>query len=52
MDYCKYRNTLVALRQCAKEWEEDHAGLSQDELKAKKSLIQLMATLIEMESDT
>jgi len=44
MDYCKFENTLLALRQCASGWDEEVKG---SESKAKSAMIELMAELLE-----
>ena len=42
MGYCKFENTLIALRQCAR-WDEEVTG---SEAKAKQSLIELMIDIL------
>lgn len=50
MSYCKYENTLAALRQCAEDWtNESIQALDQYEASAKTELILLMTVLLEME---
>ncbi len=44
MDYCKFENTLNALRQCADGWDEEVKG--DREIKARKRLIELMVDLL------
>ena len=46
MSYCKFENTLSALRQCEDEWNEVE---SDSEKKSKERLIQLMVELLESE---
>jgi hypothetical protein len=46
MDYCKFENTLSALRQCADGWDEEVKG---SEAKAKQKLIELMIDLLNEE---
>ena len=50
MHYCRYENTLAALRQCAEGWENDDIySLNEYEASAKENLIQTMKALLEME---
>ena len=44
MDYCKFENTLLALRQCANGWDEEVEG--DREIKSKDELIELMIELL------
>jgi hypothetical protein len=46
MDYCKFQNTLTALRQCADGWDED---LKSSEAMAKQAMIELMIDLLNQE---
>lgn len=46
MDYCKFENTLAALRQCADGWDEEVKG---SEAKAKQKMIELMIDLLNEE---
>ena len=53
MSYCKYENTLAALRQCAEDWENDRLPLLNEyEAKAKKELILVMKHLLVLEGFT
>lgn len=47
MSYCKFENTLEALKQCADEWNEQVE--SKAEIKSKKELIQLMVEILQSE---
>jgi hypothetical protein len=47
MDYCKFENTLLALRQCADGWDEEVKG--DREISAKQRLIELMVDLLNEE---
>jgi hypothetical protein len=46
MDYCKFKNTLSALRQCADGWDEEVKG---NEAQAKQEMIELMIDLLNEE---
>jgi hypothetical protein len=43
MSYVKFENTLTALNECAKDWDNPS---NEHEAKAKKRLIQLMVDLL------
>ena len=47
MDYCKFENTLWALRQCADGW--DRESNNSREIKSKQLLIELMIDLLNQE---
>jgi hypothetical protein len=48
MNYCKFQQTLSALRQCAFEWDEENG---EDETRAKEMLIKLMIELLRDEEE-
>ena len=53
MDYCKYENTLAALRQCAEDWTNDDIhSLNEHEAESKEELIRLMKKLLTWEGFT
>ena len=46
MDYCKFENTLAALKQCVNGWNEDLEG---SEATAKQRMIELTIDLLNSE---
>ena len=50
MSYCKYENTLTALRQCAEDWASDYIpSLNKHEASAKEELVKLMRHILTLE---
>ena len=47
MSYCKFENTLSALKQCADGWQEE--SNNPREIKSRKFLIELMVELLQEE---
>ena len=49
MSYCKFQNTLQALRDCSYSMDEE---LSEEEAMAKKQLIKLCQEIIEVSEES
>jgi hypothetical protein len=48
MSYCRYHNTLLALKECWANWT-DATDLSVEEAKARRELIDLAREIVEYE---
>jgi hypothetical protein len=46
MSYCRFQNTLAALKDCAAALEDKSATLSQEEVTARDEMLQLAATML------
>ena len=45
MSYCRFHNTLLALKDCYLNLHDDVEGLSEEEAHARLKLIELCATI-------